>query len=156
MSTRVSFQIGDPAAIVLYGVDDHPKQLKNPVELFEWFAQTVDGTELLLDHLLHTKYRSDGGDHKKGDPIFRLDFDQSQSEYKLIVDPVTRVIVKVDTNKPADKVEQVVAGINALLKETQAIEDKFNALEESPTGDTYNDLSNTVEHGLKKILAKLR
>lgn len=156
MGTRISFQIGQPAAIVLYGVDDHPNQLKNPEELFEWFAKTVDGTELLLDHLLHTKYRCDGGSHKKGDPIFRLDLDQSQSEYKLIVDPVTRVIVKVDTKTPADKVEQAVADVTELLGKVKTIGDDLNEKEECPTGDTYNDLSSTVEHGLEQILAKLR
>lgn len=156
MGTRISFQIGQPAAIVLYGVDDHPNQLKNPVELFEWFAQTVDGIELLLDHLLTTKYRCDGGSHKKGDPIFRLDFDQSQSEYKLILDPVTREIVKVDTNTPASKVEQVVADVTKLLAEVDDADTALNEAEECPTGDTYNDLHSTVKHGLGQILATLR
>lgn len=156
MGTRISFQIGQPAAIVLFGVDDHPSQLKNPVELFEWFAKTVDGTDLLLDHLLTTKYRCDGGSHKKGDHVFRLDLDQSQSEYKLIVDQVTRVIVKVDTKTPADKVEQAVADVTELLGKVRAIDDKLNEAEECPTGDTYNDLGNTVGFGLEQILANLR
>lgn len=154
MGTRVSFQIGQPAAIVLYAVDDHPNQRKKPVEMFEWFADTVKGTDLLLDHLLHTKYRSDGGSYKKGDPIFRLDFDQSQSEYKLILDPVTRVIVKVEPT--TNEVEPVVAQVTKLLSEVNDADNALNEAEESPTGDSYNDLHSTVKSGLEQILAKLQ
>lgn len=155
MGTRISFQIGQPAAVILHTWNEHP--LYDPVHIFEWLVQTVGGEgDELLACLLGSKYRTEDGPHKKGDPVFRLDLDPSQSEYKLIVDPVTRVIVKVDTKTPADKVEQAVADVTELLGKVRAIDDKLNEAEECPTGDTYNDLDNTVGFGLEKILANLR
>lgn len=156
MATRISYQIGNPAAVTMYSLNSHPIPIQDPESNFRFFAENVrGGAKELLDNMLNANYRSAGGEHKARDPKFMLDLEPHLSEYTLVVDPVTREVTKIDRKAPTGAVGAVIAEVKSLIEAVNELDDDLNRREQCPTGDTYNDLFGIVNNRLNGVLGKL-
>jgi len=96
MGTRIHYEIGSPASLVLRSNSCHATQ--QPEEMFRALALEHKGAPTaLVRALLAATYDSSNGPNRAGDPIFTIAVDAEDREYDLIANVETgNVIIRRD------------------------------------------------------------
>lgn len=88
MGTRINYEImgeepGDPPSAILYSNSSH--HCVDAEEVFRTAVRRTGGPTTLVEALLSARYPSNGGSHREGDRVFRIDTAPGDRDFVLRV-----------------------------------------------------------------------